>query len=97
MGRILNIAASLLEQGKRMLCLCPFSYVWKFSARGFQMVCSIGPAIGSSSLSATTGVAEGNKDVDVLEAVQRLTWAVDTGRTLDGKEEVVSACNLRFQ
>jgi hypothetical protein len=97
MGRILNIAASLLEQGKRMLCLCPFSYVWKFSARGFQMVCSIGPAIGSLVSALRRVWLRGNKDVDVLEAVQRLTWAVDTGRALDGKEAVVSACNLRFQ
>ena len=61
------------------------------------MVCILDPAIGSSCVSATTGVAEGNNGVDVLEAVRRLTWARDTGRTLDGKEEVISACNLRFQ
>lgn len=61
------------------------------------MVCSIDPAIGSSRVSATTGVAEGNNGIDVLEAVRRLTWVRDTGRTLDGNEEVVSARNLRFQ
>jgi hypothetical protein len=55
-------------------------------------------AIGSSCVRATTtGMAEGNNGVDILEAVRRLTWARETGRTLDGKEEVVSACNLRFQ
>lgn len=69
----------------------------EFSARGFWMVCSTGRVIGSNKVSATTVVAEGNNNVDVLEAVRRLTWARDTGRTLDGKEEVVSACNLRFQ
>lgn len=53
-------------------------------------------AIGSSGARATTGVVEASTGADVLEAVQRLTQPRDTGRGLDGKDEVVSAVNFGF-
>jgi hypothetical protein len=95
MERTLNIAASPLELGSAG---CALIFVCREILRAWL---SDGMQHQSSnwlfSCQRYDGCGRGNNGVDVLEAGRRLTWARDTGHTLDGKEEVISARNLRFQ